>query len=361
MKILDKYILKKYLATLSLVLVLLIPIAIAIDISEKVDKFLRHDDLSVGQIISDYYVNFVIIYGNTFLPLALFIAVILFTSKLSNNTEIIAIHSAQISFRRFLHPYFIGGTLVALLALGMNHFVVPHSNKALEEFTEDFIRKRKKSKTTASDVTLQLSPNEIVHFKTVNLTGNKAYKFSYERFDGIQLKYKILADNIRWEEKDSVFRLRMYRKRWFRDGKEFIETGNKFDTIFNFTINELVRVDHLAKEMITPDLRRFIKRSEERGVKNLNVYLVELYKRTSLPIASYVLTFIAVILGAEKKRGGIGINLAKGIALMFIYVFCLKIVEVLGAGATSNPLFLVWLPNMLFGVLAVYLYFNAKN
>lgn len=361
MKILDKYILKKYLSTLGLVLILLIPIAIAIDIAEKVDKFLRHDSLTVGQIMTDYYFNFIVIYGNTFLPLGLFIAVILFTSKLSNNTEIIAIHSAQISFRRFLYPYFIGGTIVTMVALGMNHFVVPHSNKGMEEFSEEYIRKRKRSKTTASDVTLQLSDSEIVHFKTVNLAGNKAYKFSYERFDGIQLKYKILADNIRWEEKDSVFRLRMYRKRWLENGKERIETGNKFDTIFNFTFKELVMVDNLAKEMITPDLRRFIKRSEERGVKNLNVYLVELYKRTSLPMASYVLTFIAVILGAEKKRGGIGINLAKGIALMFIYVFCLKIVEVLGAGAESNPLLLVWTPNMLFGCLAVYLYFNAKN
>ncbi|PCI33680.1 MAG: permease [Flavobacteriaceae bacterium] len=361
MKILDKYILKKYLSTLSLVLILLIPIAIAIDISEKVDRFLRHDSLTVGQIITEYYVNFVIIYGNTFLPLGLFIAVILFTSKLSNNTEIIAIHSAQISFRRFLYPYFIGGTIVTLIALGMNHFVVPHSNKGMEEFTEDYLRKRKVTKTSASDVTLQLSESEIVHFKTVQLTQKKAYWFSYERFDGIQLKYKIIADNITWVEKDSVYRLRMFRKRWFKDGKEIIETGTKFDTIFNFTIKELILVDNSAKEMLTPDLRTFIDRSEKRGVKNLNVYLVELYKRTSLPISSYILTFIAVILGAEKKRGGIGINLAKGIALMFIYVFFLKIVEVLGAGAESNPLFLVWLPNMMFGCLAVYLYFNAKN
>lgn len=361
MKILDKYILKKYLSTLCLVLILLIPIAIAIDISEKVDKFLRNESLTVGEIIKEYYVNFVIIYGNTFLPLGLFIAVILFTSKLSNNSEIIAIHSAQISFKRFLYPYFIGGTIVTLIALGMNHYVVPHSNKGMEAFKEDYLRKRKKSKTSAVDVSLQLSDSEIVHFKTVQLIGKKAYKFSYEKFDGIQLKYKILADHIRWEEKDSVYRLRMYRKRWFKDGKEFIETGNKFDTIFNFTIKELIMVDNLAKEMVTPDLRVFIKRAEERGVKNLNVYLVELYKRTSLPISSYILTFIAVVLGAEKKRGGIGINLAKGIALMFIYVFCLKIVEVLGAGAESNPLFLVWLPNIMFGILAIYLYFNAKN
>ncbi len=349
------------MTTLCLVLLLLIPIAIAIDISEKVDKFLRHEDLTIVQIIKDYYVNFVIIYGNTFLPLGLFLAVILFTSKLSNNSEIVAIHSAQISFRRFLYPYFIGGTIVTMVALGMNHFVVPYSNKAMEDFSEEFLRNRKRDKTMASDVTLQLSESEIVHFRTVNLNSKKAYRFSYERFDGIKLKYKILADNIRWEEKDSVFRLRMYRKRWFNNGKETIETGTKFDTIFNFTIKELIMVDNSAKEMISTDLSVFIKKAEKRGVKNLNVYLVELYKRTSLPISSYILTFIAVILGAEKKRGGIGINLAKGIALMFIYVFCLKIVEVLGASADSSPLFLVWLPNILFGFLALYLYFNAKN
>ncbi len=142
MRILDKYILKKYLSTFALILVLLLPIAIAIDVTEKIDKFLRHADLTVGEIIQDYYVNFIIIFGNTFMPLALFIAVILFTSKLAGNTEIIAIHSAKISFTRFLKPYLIGATIITIFALVMNHFVVPKSNKVYEEFYRVYLKKK---------------------------------------------------------------------------------------------------------------------------------------------------------------------------------------------------------------------------
>lgn len=362
MRILDKYILKKYLGSFLLVLGLLLPIAIAIDISEKVDKFLRHADLSVGQIVEEYYVNFVIIYGNTFMPLALFIAVIFFTSKLAGNSEIIAIHSSKISFTRFLKPYFIGATLVTVFALTMNHFVVPSSNKVFDEFNRTYVKSKKISTNHLSNVNLQLGPNDYIHIKNYTVDRKIGYNFSYEIFEGNKLKYKLMADNIRWVEKDSTYKLINYSKRFIFNERDSIESGTKIDTTFNFMPSDLVNIDYMAKEMNTIDLIKFIDQSKERGVSNLNTYLVELHKRTSLPISSYILTFIAVALSSRRKRGGMGVNLAIGISLMFIYVFLLKIAEVLGAGADTNSFMMVWLPNIFFGAIAIYLYIkNARN
>ena len=361
MRILDKYILKKYLSSLVLIIFMLIPIAIAINISEKIDKFLRNTDLSVYEIIKDYYFHFIIIYGNTFMPLALFIAVIFFTSKLAGNTEIIAIHSARISFKRFLRPYFIGATIVTVFSLLMNHFIVPNSNKIYDEFERTYITTKKIDVNQIHNSNLQLGPNDYIYIKTFTINRNIGFNFSYEHYDGLELKYKILGDNIKWIEKDSSYRITNYSKRRLINGKNMIESGTKLDTVFDFTPKDLLYVDYLAKEMPSHKLNSFIKQSRDRGISNLNTYIVEYHKRTSLPVSSYILTFIAVILASKKRRGGMGLNLAIGISLMFVYVFFMKVAEVLGASAESNPLFMVWLPNIVFGALAIYLYFNVKH
>jgi lipopolysaccharide export system permease protein len=361
-RIIDKYILKKYLSTFALIIILLIPIAIAIDVSEKVDKFLRHADLSVGEIIQDYYVNFIIIMGNTFMPLALFIAVIFFTSKIASNTEVIAIHSARISFTRFLKPYVIGATIVTIIALLMNHFVVPRSNKIFDEFDRTYLKRAKYDANYLQNVNLQLNSNDYIFFKNYNLKSNRGNNFSFEHFEGTKLVFKLFGETVRWNVKDSTFTLYTYKKRFIMNDRDSIKTGTKLDTVFDFTESDLVQVDYLAREMNSIKLSEFIETSRSRGVSNLNTYVVEFHKRTSLPVSSYILTLIAVTLASKKRRGGMGVNLAIGISLMFIYVFFLKISEVLGAGAESNPLFMVWLPNMVFGALAIALYIkNARN
>ena len=363
MKIIDWYILKRFLVTFIFTLLILIPIAIAIDISEKIDNFLEHANLGVYEIIDQYYVNFTIYYANTFMPLALFIAVILFTSKLSNNTEIIAITNAKVSFTRFLYPYFIGATLVTIISLGMNHFVVPNSSKERKEFEKKYIKnKSQKSKLMfVTNFSLQLTDSTYIYIRSFNTETNAGYDFTSEVYDGLKLKSKLSADNLTYNPKDSVFTLRNWRKRYIYKDRDSIFSGTKIDTVFNFTSKDLVYQSALSQEMPSDELIRFINVSKKRGVKNLNAYLVELYKRTSLPIASYILTIIAVALSFRKKRGGTGVNLAIGVGIMFVYIFIMKIVEVLGAVAGVNSLIYVWLPNIFFGGLAVYLYINARK
>jgi lipopolysaccharide export system permease protein len=341
----------------------LTPIAVAIDISEKVGKFLKAEDLTLNEIIYDYYVNFIINYSNAFMPLALFISVIMFTSKLSSNTEIISINSSGISFERFLRPYFIGATIIAMISFYSNHFVVPKSNKIFENFQETYLRSdyKKQTKNSVSKVSLQLSDDDYVYFGNFSFRSNNGYNFSYEHFEGNQLKYKIIGQNIKWQPRDSTFRISNYRKRYIFSRKDSIDSGSYMDTVFNFEPRDLLYVDYLAKEMSSFNLSEHIKESEDRGVKNLNNYKVELYKRTSLPVSSFILTLIAVTLASKKRRGGIGVNLAAGLTLMFLYVFFMKVSEVLGSTAESLPLVMVWIPNLIFGFIAIYLYVNAKR
>lgn len=363
LKILDRYILRKYFTTFFFTLIILIPIAISIDIAEKVGKFLKADDLTFDEILNDYYVSFIINYGNTFMPLGLFISVILFTSKMSSNSEIIAILSSGVSFKRFLRPYLIGATILTILSLYANHFVVPKANKTLEKFEETYLRSiyKKKTKSSVSKISLQLSDNDYVYVGNFNFKSKNGYNFSYEHFDGNKMKYKLMSQNIRWNENDSSYRLSNYKKRYLGIGKDSIDSGSFMDTIFNFQPKDLLYVDYLAREMSSFDLSDHIVQSEDRGVKNLNNYKVELYKRTSLPVSSFVLTLIAVTLASKKRRGGIGVNLAAGIGLMFLYVFFMKVVEVLGSTAESWPFFMVWMPNVIFGAIAIYLFIHAER
>lgn len=361
MRILDWYILKRYLVTFLFTLLILIPIAVAIDISEKVDKFLARSDLGVLQIIDEYYKNFIIYYTNTFMPLALFIAVILFTTKLSNNTEIVAMTSARISFTRFLYPYFIGATLVTIFALAMNHFVVPNSSKERKAFENEYLKRKRYTDNVVRNFSLQLNDSTYIYLKTYNFKTQVGTYFAIENYSGIELKQKMTADNIRWKEKDSTFALTRYKIRNLYKERDSIFSGANVDTTFAFTPKDFQFKSALSQEMPSDELIGFIDLSERRGVKNLNAYMVELYKRTSLPISSYILTIIAVALAFKKRRGGIGINLALGIAIMFIYVFFMKVSEVLGAVAGAASFIYVWAPNIIFGGLAVYLYNNARK
>lgn len=361
MKILDWYILKRYLVTFLFTLLILIPIAVAIDIAEKIDKFLSHDNLGFFEIVNDYYLHFIIYYANTFMPLALFIAVILFTSKLSGNTEIVAMTNARISFIRFLYPYFIGATLVTGFALAMNHFVVPKSNGIRTQFEKTYIKKEKFTDTSVFDFGLQLSDSTYIFVKNYNFQFSSGSFFAIENYQGTKLVSKLTADNFVWNAKDSTFKLTNYKKRTIYPDRDEIDLGIQMDTVFPFTPRDLMYKSTLSQEMPTNELLSFIRLSEKRGVKNLNAYLVEFHKRTSLPMSSYILTIIAVALAFKKRRGGIGVNLALGIGIMFVYVFFLKVSEVLGAVAGVNSLLYVWVPNIVFGGLAFYLYNHARK
>ena len=217
-------------------LLLFIPIGILVDLSEKIDK-LNEFDVPLNEIV-DYYLNFVWYFGNTLYPIFVFLAVIWFTSKIANDSEIIAILSSGISFNRYLKPFMISSLIIAAFALFSGMFIVPEKNKNYNEFQYKYLKKNKKSRET-SKIYKQVNENDFIYVSSYNPTRQLAYDFSYENFENNSLKYKITARNIRWVEQDSIYRMTDYFKRSFLDDKQYIEKKRLKDTIFSFRIDEL--------------------------------------------------------------------------------------------------------------------------
>ncbi|WP_395064014.1 LptF/LptG family permease [Flavobacterium sp.] len=358
--ILDKYILKRYLTTFSVMLLMFIPIGITIDVSEKVNKMLENH--VPFKAIAQYYVDFTIYFANLLFPIFLFLSIIWFTSKLANNTEVIAILSSGISFTRFLRPYIIGATFVSIFALIMGFFLVPRASEGFKNFRYDYlIGNGSNEKRDNSDVYRQISADEYIYVSSFNPVSKMAFNFSMEKFEKNKLKYKITANRIKYNEKDKSYTLFDFKKRKIGAFNDVIETFAKKDTVFKFDLEDLTPVVYIAETLSYFDLIKFIEKEKVRGSTNINVYLVVLYKKYSIPISAFILTIIAVAVSSMKRRGGMGINLAIGILLAFAFVFLDKVFGVLAEKSSAPPIIAVWIPNIVFGILAIYLLRNAKR
>lgn len=360
MKIIDKYILKRYLMTFVTMLLLFIPIGITIDVAEKVNKMI--ENRVPFPAIAQYYVDFTIYFANLLFPIFLFLSIIWFTSKLANNTEVVAILSSGISFQRFLKPYIIGATVVSIFALLMGFFLVPKASEGFKTFRYMYlIGNGQNEMRDNSDVYSQVSENEYVFVNSYNPDSKMGFKFAMERFEGDKLKYKITAERIKYNENDSTFSLYDYKKRKVGELGDQLEVGVKKDTILPIEPDEFTPVVYIAETLNYFDLVKFIEKEKKRGSSNINTYLVVLYKKYSVPISAFILTIIAVAVSSMKRRGGMGINLVIGIVIAFGFIFMDKVFGVMAEKASAPPILLVWLPNIIFGILAIYLLRNAKR
>lgn len=360
MKIIDKYILKRYLSNFFVMLMMFIPIGIIIDVSEKINRMIEYK-IPLSAIVI-YYCNFTIYFANLLFPIFLFLSIIWFTSKLANNTEIIAILSSGISFTRFMRPYLIGATIVSVLAFLIGIFLLPKASEGFNNFRYTYLNPGGIEKMREnSDVFRQVSKNEFIYVGSFNQASKMAFNFSMEKFDKDQLKYKITASRIKWNERQKNYTLYDYTKRKVGELSDKIEMAEKKDTVFNFDLEDLTPMVYVAETLSILELNHFIDKEIKRGNANISVYLVVLYKKYSLPVSAFILTIIALAVSSMKRRGGMGINLAIGIAIAFAFVFFDKIFGALAEKSTINPFIAVWLPNVLFGILAIYLLKNAKR
>lgn len=358
MKILDWYILKRYLFTFIMMLLLFIPIGITVDLAEKIGKILENE-APVGAVLA-YYLDFTIYFANLLFPLFLFLSVIWFTSKLANNTEITAFLSSGVSFSRFLRPYLIGATIVALFALLLGLVLAPKASKGFNEFKYEYLTKNRKVQDT-ENIFRQINDTDIIYVSRFDTQSKTGFNFTLEHFKGNELEYKIFADNIRYIEEDSTFRLIRYIKRKVGDSNDIIEITRRKDTIFDFDLDDLSPVTYMAETLGYKDLNNFIEKEKLRGSSNIGRYQVVKYKKWSLPVSVFILTIIAVSVSSIKRRGGMGVNLAFGITIAMVFVFFDKIFGVLAEQSNFPPLIAVWFPNLLFGLLAAYLLRNAKR
>lgn len=359
MKILDWHILKRYLTTFIALMLLFIPIGIIVDLSEKVDKMIERK-APLYEILT-YYGSFIIYFANILFPILLFLSIIWFTSKLANNTEIIAILSSGISFNRFLRPFFIGASIVSVVVFFMGMFIVPAASKYYNEFYNRYLQSR--SVTSVSDLYNQFTENDYLYVSSFNYEDKTGYNFSVEHFEGIHLKQKIMAQSIRWIENDSVktYRLTDYVKRTIGEKEDIIERKHELDTLFKFEIEDLMPVEYAAESKNIFELDKFIEREKMKGSPNLNLYLLVKYRRWGLMVTAFILTIIGVAVSSVKRRGGMGINLAFGIVIGFIFVFFDRIFGTLAETSGMPPILAVIIPNVIFFSLAIYLLKSTRR
>lgn len=341
-----------------MMLLLFIPIGITVDLAEKVGKILENK-APFGEVTA-YYMDFTVYFANLLFPLFLFLSVIWFTSKLANNTEIVAFLSSGVSFSRFLRPYLIGATIVAGFALVLGMYLAPIASQGFNEFKFKYLKKNKQVQKTR-DVYQQINDNDYIYVSNFIPKQNLGINFTYEHLEGNELKYKIFADNIRFIEEDTIYRLTNFVKRSFENGVETIEKERRKEMKMPFELEDLTPVEYAAETKSYGELLKFIEAEKRRGSPNIGRYEVVLLKKWSLPVSIFILTIIAVAVSSVKRRGGMGVNLAFGIAIAMIYVFFDKIFGVMAEQSNFPAIIAVWFPNVIFGILAVYLLQNAKR
>lgn len=363
MKVIDRYIVRKFLSAFFFVVVMLLMITVIIDLSQKLGGFLENG-LGFGAVVH-YYLHFALFYGSLFMPMGLFVSVIFFTSKMASNSEIIAILSSGIRFGRLLLPFLGSATLLALLALYSNHFVLPISNRFRNRFEYRYLSSQyARSKTLERDnLARKISPHEYIFFSEFNDKTNVGYDFVYERLAGDTLKVRMTSSSLVYDKRDTAkpYELRNYRLRITHPGGDFLKSGTALDTSFNFLPSDILVKSYEAETLTYLQLKRFIEEERARGSDRLYIHQLEMYRRTAMPMSSYVLTVIAVALSMRKKRGGTGINMGLGVALAFIYIFLMQVSDAFVIGGTVGPLVASWIPNAIFGSVALSLYFYAKR
>ena len=358
MKILDWYILKRYLFTFFMMLLLFIPIGITVHLAEKIGKILENE-VPINEVLV-YFLDFTIYFAHLLFPLFLFLSVIWFTSKLANNTEVIAFLSSGVSFTRFLRPYMIGASIVAVLAIILGLFLAPKASEGFNDFSYKYFKKGR-SAVENTNVFRQINDKEIIYVSNFDVKNNVGNNFTLEHFEENKLQYKITATSIRYLPKDTVYRLTNYVKRDIGEHEDALEILRKKDTLFTFHVDDLIPVIYAAETKMYGDLKEFISKEEARGSSNVGRFKLVLYRKWSLPVSVFILTIIAVAVSSIKRRGGMGVNLAVGICIAMIFVFFDKIFGVMAEQSDFPPLIAVWFPNIIFGILAAYLLYNAKR
>ena len=352
MRKLDIYIIKKFLGTFFYAISLIVVIIIVFDISEKVDDFLEKK-APLYDIIFIYYLNFIPYFVNLFSALFCFIAVIFFTSKMASNTEIVAILSSGVSFKRMLVPYFISALFLALFSFFLTNFVIPPANAKRLAFEDRYLRNAKTHHER--NIHMQISQGTYVYVESFNTETNTGYPFSLEKINNAGLYYKLTSDYIRYDSTTGKWRIQNYFIRTMSGLNENFFKGTSLDTVLNMKPADFSKDMDNVETMNYSQLRAFIEKEKLKGSDNVAFYEVEKQKRIAFPFATLVLTLIGVSLSSRKARGGIGFHLGAGLTISFAFILFMQISTTFGVYGNLPPYLAVWIPNIIFGVLGLFL------
>lgn len=358
MQKLDWYIVKKFLGTFFFSISLILLIVVVFDISEKIDDFIEKNAPLRG-IIFDYYLNFIPYFGNLFSPLFTFVAVIFFTSKMANNTEIISILSSGISFNRFLRPFMLSAGLLAILSFTLSNFIIPPANSERLEFENTYIKNPYKNRD--KDIHMQIKPGQFIYMQSYNTKRNIGYKFSMEQFENNELQEKLFCNYIKWNETTENWTVHNYFIRKIDHLNEEIIEGDTLVLTINLHPNDFNVRRSMVETMNMFQLNDYIKEERMKGSKNLVFHIIEQQKRFAYPFATLILTIVAVAMASRKIRGGIGLHLGLGLLISFAYILFMQVSTTFATNGDLSPIIAVWIPNLLFASLGLYLLKKAPK
>jgi len=352
--ILDKYIIKKFIGTYLFTLLIIIVIAVVFDLSEKIDKFVDQQ-VPLNEIIFQYYGGFIPWLLNSFSPLFVFISAIFFTSKLAQHSEIVAILSGGISFKRLLAPYMVSASFIAMLSLVMSFYIIPPANQNRLDFENKYIKKQQTT-TGMRNIHYQLSPGTFVYVEQFSPWSNVAYQFTLETIEENELKTKLSAESAAWDSTLGGWNLKNWYIRDFYGESETVRTGRAMDTVISLTIEDFYRRKNIVESLSKKDLDALIELQQMRGDAMVKYALIEKNNRIAMPFSAFVLTVMAVSLSSRKKRGGIGLNIGIGLALSFSYILFMRFSQMFVHTGALSPAIALWIPNILYSFIAIVLY-----
>lgn len=355
----DWYIIKKFLGTYFFSIALIISIAVVFDVNEWIDNFINNK-APVKAIIFDYYANFVPYFSNLFSPLFVFISVIFFTSKLAENSEIIAMMSTGLSFKRLLRPYMISAAIIAVMTYGMGAYVIPQGNVTRLNFEDKY--KKKKKQEYVRNVQVEVDSGVIAYMERYENYNKTAYRFSLDKFVNKKLVSHLTARSATYDTTAvHKWTLRKYMIREMDGLKETITQGESLDSIIPMEPQDFLIMKGQQETMTSSELSEYIARQKRRGFANIKEFEIEYHKRIAMSFASFILTIIGVSLSSRKVKGGMGLYLGVGLALSFSYILFQTVSATFAINGNASPLLAVWVPNIVYTFIAIYLYRKAPK
>ena len=355
----DWYIIKKFLGTYFFAIALIITIAVVFDVNEQIDRFINNK-APIKAIIFDYYMNFIPYFSNLFSPLFVFIAVIFFTSKMAENSEIIAMMSTGMSFKRMLRPYMISAAIIAALTYGLGAYVIPKGNVTRLEFENKY--KRKKKAEYVRNVQLEVDSGVIAYLERYENYNKTAYRFSLDKFEDKKLVSHLTARSAKYDTTSThKWTLKDYMIREMDGMREKITKGDRLDTIIKMAPQDFLISKGQQQTMTSSELDEYIARQKRRGFANIKEFQIEYHQRIAMSFAAFILTIIGVSLSSRKVKGGMGLYLGIGLALSFSYILFQTISSTFAVNGNTPPVIAVWIPNILYTFIAIYLYRKAPK
>ena len=358
---LDRYIIIKFLGTYFFSIALIMSISVVFDFNENIDKFLAKN-APWKAIWLDYYLNFIPYYSNLFSQLFVFIAVIFFTTKLADNSEIIAMMSTGMSFKRLMKPYMISAAVIALLTFVLGAYVIPKGNVKRVKFENTY--KRRRVTTYATNVQLEVDTGVVALIQRYEDRNKMGYSFELDKFRNKVLISQLKASTIQYDtlsETPYHWILRNYTIRNFGGMRETITRGAQTDSIIKMEPSDFLITKGQQETMTSPELREYIEKQKQRGFADINAFEVEYYKRGASSFAAFILTTIGLSLSAKRRKNGMGIALGTGLTLTFAYILFQTISASFAINSNVPPLLAVWIPNIVYIIIAFFFYRNAPK